>query len=368
MRLLHTADWQIGMRARLVGQNGHVVRDQRLKTARALVYLAKSRKIDAILVAGDTFEDNCVDRADVQQVADILDAFGRPVYLIPGNHDPAVPGSVWEHPAWSGRIHVLAHERDAVSIGDGVTLYPCPALAPTSSVDPTAWIAEAGGDGLRIGLAHGTVEGIAAAEKCYPIPRNAAERGGLAYLALGHWHSTGSIDEDLASARMAYSGTHEATKFGERDSGNVLIVEIAPGDARPSIEKISTGYLAWNIVERELRDRVDLEAVIREVEGVPNPERTLIEVRLSGLLHPDQIGEIERLGDLVRARFPILGRVDTEALRPEPGDSAWTDEIPLGVLRDVASELRAGAETNPIASQALMTLYRLYAKDAEVPR
>jgi DNA repair exonuclease SbcCD nuclease subunit len=51
-------------------------------------------------VAGDTFEDNGVDRVIVQKVADILAGFVGPVYVIPGNHDPLVPGSVRDHPAW----------------------------------------------------------------------------------------------------------------------------------------------------------------------------------------------------------------------------------------------------------------------------
>jgi len=68
--------------------------------ARRVVETARDAGADFILVTGDTFEDNGMDRVLVQKVADILAGFGGPVYLIPGNHDPLVPGSVWEHPAW----------------------------------------------------------------------------------------------------------------------------------------------------------------------------------------------------------------------------------------------------------------------------
>ena len=44
-------------------------------------------------------EDNAVDRVQVQKVADVLAAFTGPVYLIPGNHDPFSPGSVWAPPS-----------------------------------------------------------------------------------------------------------------------------------------------------------------------------------------------------------------------------------------------------------------------------
>ena len=53
---------------------------------------------------------------------------------------------------------------------------------------------------------------------------------------------------------MAYSGTHETTKFGERDSGNALLVEIASRGSTPVIESIRTGGLQWTVIEESLTD------------------------------------------------------------------------------------------------------------------
>lgn len=140
MRFLHTADWQIGMKASHVGEAGTRIRDERLEAARRVVGAARSAATDFILVAGDTFEDNGVDRVLVQKVADILAGFSGPVYVIPGNHDPLVPGSVWEHPAWKSSENVrVLREETPVEIPGG-TLYPCPVRAKRSGKDPTAWI------------------------------------------------------------------------------------------------------------------------------------------------------------------------------------------------------------------------------------
>ena len=148
---------------------------------------------DFVLVAGDTFEDNGVERALIQKVADILGGSPVPVYVIPGNHDPLTPGSVWEHPAWKTmeHVHVLREEKP-VEIPGGI-LYPCPVKDKRSRRDPTAWIPLADPAAIRIGLAHGTVEGVPQAEPDHPIPRDAAARAGLDYLALGHWHSTATV-------------------------------------------------------------------------------------------------------------------------------------------------------------------------------
>jgi len=124
MRFLHTADWQIGMKASHVGEAGSRLREERLDAARRIIEAAGSAAADFILIAGDTFEDNGVDRILVQKVADILSGFSGPVYIIPGNHDPLLPGSVWEHPAWiaTANVHVLREEK-AVEIPGGI-LYP----------------------------------------------------------------------------------------------------------------------------------------------------------------------------------------------------------------------------------------------------
>ena len=365
MRFLHTADWQVGMRARHVGARGVDVRARRVASARALIEVARTHAVDAVLLAGDVFEDNAVERSDVQRVVDVLSDFRLPVYVIPGNHDPFVPGSVWAHPAWSAspRVQVLSAALP-VAVRDGVTLYPCPALAAHSTADPTAWIANAGGDGTRIGIAHGTVEGATVSENCFPIPRDAAQRGGLAYLALGHWHSAATFGGSLTGTRMAYSGTHETTKFGERDSGNVLIVDITGRESLPRVQRVPSGHFSWHVIERELRDAVDLEGLIREVDAIAEPDRTLLEIRLSGVIRSNQLREVSRLRDIVGARFPILGRIDDAQLLPAPQDDGWTSTLPLGVLRDVATRLRA--QTTDEARRALMLLYGFCSAEGEV--
>src|SRR5579871_6789020 len=106
MRFLHTADWQIGMRAVHAGEAGKAVRAARLATAERVCHLAAQQPADFLVLAGDTFENNAVDRDLVEQVARMLDRVGCPVFVLPGNHDPLGPGSVWEHGAWRSASNV----------------------------------------------------------------------------------------------------------------------------------------------------------------------------------------------------------------------------------------------------------------------
>ncbi len=369
MRFLHTADWQIGMKASHVGEAGTRVREEQVAAARRVVEAARGAGADFILVAGDTFEDSGVDRVLVQKVADILAGFGGPVYLIPGNHDPLVPGAVWDHPAWkaSANVHVLREERP-VEIPGG-TLYPCPIRAKRSGKDSTGWIPDEEGRGIRIGLAHGTVEGVQQEEPDYPIPRDAASRSGLDYLALGHWHSTATYPGPDGVVRMAYSGTHETTKFGERDSGNALLVEIANPGTPPVVTPVRTGNLSWVSIEEVIRNPGDIARVGERVERIENAMSTLLEVRIAGLLPTVDQQEVTRIQEILASRF-LWARLDATQLRPSPEDEAWLAAVPAGILRDAAAKLQALADpayagqrpegaTPEAASQALLELYAI---------
>lgn len=369
MRFVHTADWQIGMRAAHVGEAGARVREERLHAARRVIDTARQAGADFIVIAGDTFEDNGIDRILVQKTADILASYGRPVYIIPGNHDPLEPGSVWEHPAWRSNqnIQVLCQEHPVEAPG-GV-LYPCPAKERRSGKDPTAWIrAEAVGK-IRIGLAHGTVEGVHQEEPDYPIPRDSPARAALDYLAIGHWHSMTTYPGADGAVRMAYSGTHEAARFGERDSGKVLLVEIAEPSTPPAITPVRTGGLTWTLIETDLREPGDLLRVRQQVEALDAPGSTLLEVQVSGLLSAGERAELARLQEIIASRF-LYGRVEAYRLRPSPEDDSWLSGVPEGVVREAAARLRELANpafsgqrpeggTPDAASRALLELYAL---------
>ncbi len=365
MRFLHTADWQMGMKAEHVGEVGDKVRRARLEAAERVMAAARREEVDFVVVAGDLFEDNAVEGILVQQVVDILDGAGRPVYVIPGNHDPLVPGSVWEHPAWSGAgdLHVL-RRAEPVEAAEGL-LFPCPLTGKFSPGDPTAWIDATGEERVCVGVAHGTVEGIPADTVDFPIPRDAAERRGLDYLAVGHWHSTSLFPTADGACRMAYSGTHEPTRFGERDSGNVLVVEIPARGEPPEVSRVPTGVLGWEKIERTVQAPEDLEALVGEIETRDGADKTLLWVVLRGLLPPGAGHWLQRIEELLQARF-LHGRLDDTGLLPSPGDEAWIDALPAGYLREAAARLRdralagdGGGGEAEIARLALLELFAI---------
>lgn len=357
MKFLHTADWQLGMKAIHAGASAQRVRDERLAAAKRVVAAAVEHEAEFIVVAGDTFEDNGVERLLVQKAADILASFPGPVFLLPGNHDPLTPGSVWEHPAWSSHsnLHVL-REAEPLAIEGGV-LFPCPLIEKYSTRNPTRWIEAQTTSKIAIGVAHGTLHQIVANDDNYPIANDAAQLAGLDYLALGHWHSHLEITGSDGVARLAYSGTHEPTKFGERASGYALLVEIAQRGGAPKLTAIPTGGLNWEQWTESLSAPGDLERLRERIERHQSPQATLLELRLSGIFSPRDQAELARIEELLAARF-VLGRIDAAALVPAPSDDSWLADLPPGVLVETARRLQ-GMTDSRVADQALLDLYRL---------
>ncbi len=94
-RFLHSADWQLGMTRHFLSEEAQARFSQdRLDAVRALGRLARDEACEFVVVAGDVFESNQVDRRTIARAIEALRAIDVPVYLLPGNHDPLDAASV----------------------------------------------------------------------------------------------------------------------------------------------------------------------------------------------------------------------------------------------------------------------------------
>ena len=78
---------------------------------RDLKHIVSDEQIDAVLVAGDVFHAQDVDDQTMLKAADAIGSLAVPVVMIPGNHDVARAGSLWERSAWQQRVASHAPNR-----------------------------------------------------------------------------------------------------------------------------------------------------------------------------------------------------------------------------------------------------------------
>lgn len=285
MKFVHTADWQLGAQLSHAGEKASELRKKRFQAAEKVIEVAEDEDAQFVLIAGDLFEDHNVSDRVVHRAVRILNQFDpRPVYVLPGNHDPYRPGGVWDRDSWGAaddHVHLLT-EHEAVEASDGVVLHPCPIKQKTSTQDPTEAIPEGGEDDgrVRIGLAHGGLTD-AADQPNFPIDPDRAEKSGLDYLALGDWHGT------LIRERTAYSGTIEQSAFGESDPGNALVVEIDEAGGKPEIERRRVGQLRWFERSVEVADVSDVATLEEELDDAGNTNRLALRLKIRVLPSAD---------------------------------------------------------------------------------
>lgn len=369
VRFIHTADWQLGLRVRFIpGDDGAVVRDARLQSVRAIGALARREQADFVVVAGDVFEHHGLKPATLRQTFDALADFPCPVYLLPGNHDPLTPDSLYRSAVWKREAPKHLHILESIEPvqAPGAWLFPCPLIQRHTLEDPTEHLHPGFGPQgvIRVGVAHGGIrevlEGMGETEEglTNALRMHAAREGGLDYLALGDWHGALRVD-----SRTWYSGAHEATRFKEKDPGHVLMVEIEGPGAEPEVHKHRVGTLQWIQREAVVRDAGDLAALDAWLDALPDKSNTLVELHLEGTLDAEGAKQLDALiarqGDRLRwlrrrdGRFSVV--VDDKNL-----EAIATE----GWVHQVVEDLRARRSVDADAAQALLLLYQLHQEGA----
>lgn len=335
IRFLHTADWQIGMKAAYAGEKANAVRQKRFEAAGRIVELAEEKDVDFVILAGDTFEHHNVDNAAVKRTVDILNRFDPiPVYVLPGNHDPMVPGGVWDRDAWErvGSHVTLLREPQEYRFSDDVALYACPLAQKQSGLDPTAWIpCREDDDRIRIGVAHGSLN-ILPGTVNFPIAGDRPEQSGLDYLALGDWHG------HRIFGRAIYPGTMEPTNFSEQGSGNALVVEIDGAGAEPRIDACRVNSLTWAALAPVIRTADDVEALDADIRSLGTPASLLLKVSpdLSGCTDGKALERLETLREEIKESVFFMEWADPVRI-PIAGEGP--DAIPDGILSQVDGTL-----------------------------
>lgn len=345
IKLLHTADWQIG---KLFGQfepdEAALLAEARFTTVAHLAKFASAEGVDLILVAGDVFDAQGVADKTIHRLFNAMAGFSGPWVMIPGNHDAGLAESVWTRAERIGAIPanvtVCLKAEPLILARPAVALLPAPLTQRITYTDLTEWFAGADTPaGLpRIGLAHGSVQGILAEgiDSSNPIAAGRAEQGRLDYLALGDWHGTKQVD-----ARCWYAGTPETDRFRANESGQSLLVELDGPGALPRVTPIATGQFRWHDQSVALHVSSDVDQLVERIAAFGPAD--VIQLSLSG--HTDLAGH-RRLADAIgkargRARSLLA---DLSALRLEPTDDDIAALHADGYLGDVIAELQAGQD------------------------
>lgn len=370
LTLLHTADWHLGRRfpAFAPEQELRLTR-ARLEVVGRILDLAERRNVDAVLCAGDLFDDPS---PESEWWGGLLREFtarawSRPVLLLPGNHDPLTPRSPYDAGHEFRRAlppYVYVVDADAFTLelperNAVILATPCRSHAGQSNLAASLPPRQEGDARFRIGLLHGQTFDIKDHQTNFPIARGTADALGLDYLAIGDTHAFREVEAG-ARAPTIYPGAPEATNFGERDTGHVAIVFFPRDRARrPHIERVAVGTWKWR--EAACASLADL----RNLRAEADLRRTVLRLRLDMRVPLAEYDEARRILEELRGSLAANPRVgvlleDSDGLRLAlDGPLPFAADLPPVLQATVRRLQQSGAENAELAERALHHLYKL---------
>jgi len=370
IRFLHTSDWQLGMIRHFLSEGAQERYSQaRFDAIRTMGRIAKEEKCQFVLVCGDAFESNQVDRKTVARALEALKDMPVPVFILPGNHDPLNAASVYRSSTFTERkpsqVQVIESAAPII-VAEDVELVGAPWMSKRPVANPIedAINALAPATGItRICMGHGAVDTLTPVRESAGIISVAALESALAevklhFVALGDRHSLTKVG---GGNRIWYSGTPEAADFRETQSGYAHIVEI--GDGGVNTKRVQIGQ--WRFIEREhvdLNTADDLEALRKSLDEIEDKDRTVIRLNLVGSLSLTLNGALQN--HLLAAK-DVFGAFDVceNALLVLPdntdfanlGFSGFAD----GTVHRLRSKIAEGGDEASAAREALMLMLRL---------
>ena len=257
LRIVHAADIHLDTPYR---RHDGAVRARLLEAGREaftrLIDLALERQADALLIAGDLFDNDWLTLATERVLVDELTratSAGVTVVYATGNHDPGranyrAMGIEWP----AARFHLVASRQPrqiAIERAGEVAGWVVAAghQTPREDRDLAAAFPTAPGPEPAVGLLHAQVMSATAAEQHDRYAPAALESldPSYAYWALGHIHHRQPVRADPP---VHYSGNMQGRHFGEGGPKGALVVTLDRGTA-PEIEFCPLAPVRWEVLE-----------------------------------------------------------------------------------------------------------------------
>jgi DNA repair exonuclease SbcCD nuclease subunit len=368
MKFVATGDWQLGMTASFLDEEAQPrYQRARVDAVRRIGEVAAERDAKFVVVCGDVFESNQLDRAVVSRAFEALREFNVPVLLLPGNHDPLDAASIYDSPAFTSnlpdQVHVL---RDNVpfEVFPKVEVVGAPWFSkrPLGDLvaDAVAGLEPTAEGVVRVIAGHGAVTSLNpdrdAVEEINEANLHAIVESGLAQIVvLGDRHGTWEV-----SPRIWYPGTPEVTRRREVDPGNVLVIDVDPASGKANVEKVRVGRWKFETLEDQLNSAEEVEAFKERLSAIPNKDRTGVWLALSGTLSTSagaRLDEVlEEASDLF-AKLDYWERHTDLAVIPDGHDfeNLGLSGFAEAALDDLITQSQRG---DAAAADALALLYR----------
>jgi DNA repair protein SbcD/Mre11 len=349
LRVLLASDFHIGMK--FAGYPDNVrsaLADARFTSLQRVAAAAAERRAGLLVIAGDLFHSVSASKRDVERAGEALrDLTDTVCAVLPGNHDYLAPGDeLWRRFRDAAGESVLLLDRPEPfplsPLGIPACLYPGPCVAKHSPQNAVGWVKTAPREpaGFRIGVAHGSLEGVSPdfARSYYPMTPAELLSLGLDLWLVGHTH-VHFPERPGKEDRIFNAGTPEPDGMDCRHAGSAWLIELAEAGVT-SAELLETGSNLFSDLEAEVRSAEDLQGLEKRLTG-PGAERTLLRLCLRGRLSREGLTGLPAMQERLRMALMHLEWDDSgvgEEITPELIDVEFSaGSFPHRLLAQIAA-------------------------------
>ncbi|MFZ0391333.1 MAG: DNA repair exonuclease [Calditrichia bacterium] len=369
LKILHTADLHLGMKF-IRGYPPDV--QEKLVKARAetlhrLVEVANKNNCDLLVIAGDLFDSQRINKTEILEAAQIIGRFnGAAALVLPGNHDYLQSGDsrLWDtfRQNMAENCLLLADTRalDLRPHGVDAAVYPAPCSTKHSSENMLGWLDHAVRDPEirhHFGVAHGSLQGISPDFNSDYFPMNEAEllEKGLDFWLLGHTHIRLPLQESGSGARIFMPATPEPDGFDCGHSGSAWLLQ-ADDEGKLSYQAVSSGRYRFLRIQAELNSAEDAGKLLAEFK-ILKRETHLVKLQLKGRASGDVFDGLDSLLKQLQQQVLYLETDASGLLRKisaeDIGREFTEGSFPFRLLNRLQEEGR-----NPLSLQMAYDLVR----------
>lgn len=312
LKILHTGDLHLGREyknqtAEVAGQ----YKDARLKALKNILTSAERNNCDYVVIAGDLFDSKYVSAALIKDVCALLGRCVCPVIVLPGNHDfcEGNEDKLWNsfRKNASENTSLLAENKPVPM--DGAVFYPCVCFDKHSEKNMLDWVTNSPlcpEEGVRIGIAHGAIEGLSCdnEKRYYYMTLSELNACRMDLWLIGHTHIPYPSAETVSDQRIFNAGTHQQTDISDNSEGSVFIITVDDGK-KVSARREKTGVIRFVQKSVDLDHGQELEAALKSAVAGMDPETTSIRLTVNGTAFKEDFEKREEiyervLGDMIK--------------------------------------------------------------------
>ena len=209
MKFIHLADMHFDMPFTVLNNRNKLGEKRRLEQREAfkrIIDIIKEKNIEYLFISGDLYEHDYVRETTTKYINNLFKEIpNTKIYIVPGNHDPYIKGSMYKEYSWNSNVHIFTDKQEIVENNDcDIYGYGFGDFYRRDSNLEKIFIKNK--EKVNILITHGTLNGGTVEDLEYnPINKTMLKNIGFDYVALGHIHKLDYNTEE--NQKIVYPGS-----------------------------------------------------------------------------------------------------------------------------------------------------------------